>query len=136
MTPRRRDPQKALARRAKRAGISKADYLRARRAVVNKAAARDGWRPSERAATLSNIELIAEEVWTEIKCKFKKVRGSENYRVQMDGHTFIARPYRFGLRIDRDSVHVAWADDLAAAQLWLNSPRALTAGSLSGITNK
>ena len=62
--PRRRpDPERALARKAKRAGISKAEYLTKREAVTNAAARLQSWRPSERAAALAELDEIANEIW-------------------------------------------------------------------------
>lgn len=62
MAPRVRS-EKALAKRAKAAKISKQEFLDIRTRVTNKAADDDGWRPSERAATLADIQMAADEVW-------------------------------------------------------------------------
>jgi len=57
------DPEVKLARRSKKAGITRSEFLRIRTETIDKTAKDQGWRPSERAATLADVELATEKVY-------------------------------------------------------------------------
>lgn len=59
----RRDPEVTIARKAKKAGIDKAKYLSLRTSAIQTSAKKQGWRPSELAASVADIDRIADEVW-------------------------------------------------------------------------
>jgi hypothetical protein len=60
---RRRDPEAAIARKAKRAGITKAKYLELRSDAMRRSAISQGWSRVELALSLADIEQIAARVW-------------------------------------------------------------------------
>lgn len=124
---RRENPEKKTARRWKAAGISKHEYVHQRTRQLDDAARENGWKASETAATIADMIMIADEVWTDVVVRFKKVRGELVYRASRDGVSFRAVPCRFGVRILRDGQVATIVDDREHADLWLNSDKALTA---------
>lgn len=59
----RRNSEVLLARRAKKVGIDKARYLELRTKALRTSAAAQGWQPAELAASIADIEQIADETW-------------------------------------------------------------------------
>lgn len=119
------DPELALARKAKRLGMSKREFINRRTSSIEESAKEHRWRLSETAATIANLHEIANDVWTVLKVKFEKVPGGGGeYIAAAHGHSFSATPARYGLRIDRDGVFMTIQETIERANIWLNSERA------------
>lgn len=71
------DAEKGLMRRAKKAGITKAEACAARQLVLTTQARREGWRPSELAMSLADVFEAADDVWNETE---EPARGGRNNR--------------------------------------------------------
>jgi hypothetical protein len=124
---RRTDHTLKAARAAKRAGVSKADWVKAQDKGIHDAGREGGWRASEIAATYAHMAMCADKVWTVLTYKFKKVSGGTEYVAQAYGHEFHAEPSRFGYRVTRDGVPATIRESLEDLNVWLNDePRAKT----------
>jgi hypothetical protein len=64
-TPRAGSPyaaELAKARKAKRAGIGRAEYAAIREEAIRRSSLAGGWRPSERAMAMADVTMAAEAV--------------------------------------------------------------------------
>lgn len=55
----------ALARKAKRAGITQEEFVTARRTAYERSAKKGGWRASELAMSLADVVIAAEQTWSD-----------------------------------------------------------------------
>lgn len=126
-TPEKRiNPELKLARKAKRLGMTKREFLQRREESIQDAAKQGNWRLSETAATIADLHEIANDVWAVLAVKFQKVPGGRGeYIAEAYGFSFHAVPSRYGLRIERDGVNATVVDTIERANIWLNSERAI-----------